>query len=67
MGAGSGAVKDGWSRLRARGRPTRTRVAALHRLMGRPYNKPGPHPRGLSRPHQSLPPGGTDTPLEHES
>lgn len=42
----------------------RTRTA-FHRLLGRPYNKPGPHPRGDSRPPQNLPPQGVPTPLEH--
>lgn len=41
----------------------RTRTL-LQRLMGRPYNQPGPALRGLARPQQNLPPTGAQTPLE---
>jgi uncharacterized protein (DUF362 family) len=34
----------------------RTRTL-LQRLIGRPYNQPGPAQRGLARPQQNLPPG----------
>lgn len=41
----------------------RTR-AALQRVLGQPYNQPGPLARGEARPHQNLPPVGVPTPLE---
>lgn len=41
----------------------RTR-AALQRVLGQPYNQPGPLARGEARPHQNLPPAGVPTPLE---
>lgn len=41
----------------------RTR-AAIQRLLGRPYNQPGPIARGSARPTQNLPPAGVATPLE---
>jgi uncharacterized protein (DUF362 family) len=41
----------------------RTR-AMLQRLMGRPYNKPGPTRRGTARPRQNLPPADGEAPLE---
>ena len=41
----------------------RTR-AVLQRLMGRPYNQPGPAVRGLARPSQNLPPKGAPSDLE---
>lgn len=41
----------------------RTRTL-MQRLMGQPYNKPGPTRRGLARPRQNLPPAGVESPLE---
>jgi uncharacterized protein (DUF362 family) len=41
----------------------RTRML-IDRMLGRPYNQPGPAARGLARPQQSLPPAGADTKLE---
>jgi uncharacterized protein (DUF362 family) len=44
----------------------RTR-AALQRLIGRPYNQPGPAERGQARPQLNLPPEGLATPLERRA
>lgn len=37
---------------------------ALQRIMGTPYQRSGPTPRGAARPEQNLPPEGMPTPLE---
>ena len=41
----------------------RTRTA-MQRVLGQPYNAPGPTHRGASRPPQNLPPEGAPAPLE---
>jgi len=41
----------------------RTRTL-IQRMLGQPYNKPGPALRGEARPQQSLPPAGAESALE---